>query len=201
MILYLLFFFLFFLKNNNNKKKRNPFKHLQIFSNAILSDSLFQIIGVFCLCVFLLVSLCQTSVNWKKCCQQNSTCFSKKTVYYEIIFEEEENVFKEIIREELKMKLTKEIKKKLNDQNLEECFDIPEIVIKDLNGKNSTEQMEQQPANNEVKNQHLQVSPNILFSENVTHTHTFPCVSFMSVLSVLCECLEFCSPPRLIIYD
>ena len=85
---------------------------------------LFQVIGLWILCVLLIAAL----FKWMKCCVRNSSC-CRELDYYKSILEEEENVLKEILTTAAKEKLTKGIQDKLSSDKWTECYDVAEELI------------------------------------------------------------------------
>lgn len=113
-----------------------------------------------------------SSIDWRKClekcCERNSTRFDKETLNLKIILEEEENVLKEILREEAKEKLTKEAKRQMNERTLQH-FNVAEVVINAEQEKILNGQMEQQQllANNKATVLHVSAASSDPISDPV----------------------------------
>lgn len=80
---------------------------------------------------FILVAFIM-SFRWQKCCENIcSTCCSEKLLYDQMIFETEDAVLEKIIKEEAKNNLEEGIKEKIQNNELEECFNVAEELLKD----------------------------------------------------------------------
>lgn len=89
-----------------------------------------------------------STLGWRR-----PSSHDRKTLYYQLILEQEENVLKEILRQSAREKLTAEMKGKIHEEQWERCFDVAEELIKASTIPSISERA--QGARDQVNNQHL----------------------------------------------
>lgn len=91
---------------------------------------LFQIFAIITLLCIIICAALMSLFDWRKCCEAKSGCCDRKSLYYRLILEEEDNVLEEILRKAAKERLTEEVMKKIRGKQWWSCFDVAEGLMK-----------------------------------------------------------------------